>query len=143
MNPSERGILSRGGTAIVPRIFISHRSVDAVLAERLAHELRSAGHLVWLDTWEVTVGDDIVEKINEGLEHSAYLLTCYSSAGMASWMNKEWMSALARQMDGAGIKILPVRLSGKEAPAILAGTKYADLLSDWNKGVAELLKAIK
>ncbi|PYQ25424.1 MAG: toll/interleukin-1 receptor domain-containing protein [Acidobacteria bacterium] len=127
----------------MPSVFISHRSTDADLAEKLAADLKRAGHLVWLDTWEVTVGDDLVERINEGLERSTYLVTCYSSAGMAPWMNKEWMSTLARQMNGAGVKILPARLSGKEAPAILSGTKYADLITDWDQGVADLLKAIK
>jgi hypothetical protein len=126
----------------MPRVFVSHRSTDADLAEKLAIDLRNAGHDVWLDTWEVTVGDDIVERINDGLASAAYLVTCYSSAGMAPWMNKEWMSTLARQMNGAGVKILPVRLSGKEAPGILAGVKYADLISDWKRGVSDLLRAI-
>jgi len=124
-------------------VFFSHRGADAVLAEQLAEEIRSAGHSVWLDTWEVTVGDQIIERMNEGLTGSAYLVVCYSSAGMAPWMNIEWMSALARQLNGEGVKVLPVRLSGNDAPAILSGTKYADLIANWKHGVAELLRAIK
>lgn len=124
-------------------VFISHRGADAALAEKLANDVRSAGHNVWLDTWEVNVGDQIVERMNEGLEGSTYLVLCYSSAGMAPWMNIEWMSTLARQLNGEGAKVLPVRLSGKDAPAILAGTKYADLIKDWNQGRTDLLKAIK
>lgn len=124
-------------------VFVSHRGADEALAERLAVEIRHAGHQVWLDTWEVLVGDQIVEKMETGLAGSTYLVVCYSSAGMASWMNIEWMSALARQLNGEGVKVLPVRLSGSDAPAILRGTKYADLIADWTSGVAELLKAIK
>ncbi|HEY4641999.1 MAG TPA: toll/interleukin-1 receptor domain-containing protein [Thermoanaerobaculia bacterium] len=127
----------------MPSVFISHRSTDAHLAEKLATDLRNAGHVVWLDAWEISVGDDIVERISDGLERSAYLVTCFSAAGMAPWMDKEWMSALARQMNGAHVKILPVRLTGTEAPAILAGTKYADLIKDWDQGVADLLRAMR
>lgn len=124
-------------------VFISHRGADAALAEQLAEEIKKAGHSTWLDAWEVAVGDQITEKMNSGLAGSTYLVVCYSSAGMAPWMNIEWMSALARQLNGEGIKILPVRLSGTDAPAILRGTKYADLNADWKHGVSELLRAIK
>ena len=126
----------------MPNVFISHRGADAILAEKLAVGVRAAGHKVWLDTWEVNVGDQIVERMNEGLTGSTYLVVCYSSSGIAPWMNIEWISALARQLNGEGVKVLPVRLSGKDAPAILAGTKYADLMRDWNHGMTELLAAI-
>src|SRR5690348_17084390 len=111
-------------------VFISHRSADSTLAEQLANEISLAGHKVWLDVWEIAIGDQIVDRMNSGLDGSTYLVVCYSSAGMAPWMNIEWMSALARQLNGEGVKVLPVRLSGKDAPAILRGTKYADLMID-------------
>jgi TIR domain len=124
-------------------VFISHRGADSDLAEKLATELRRAGHHTWLDTWEVEIGDQIIGKMNDGLGKSTYLVLCYSSIGMAPWMNIEWMSALSRQLNGEGVKVLPVRLSGREGPPILSGTKYADLTSNWDLGVASLLKAIK
>lgn len=34
-------------------VFISHRKVDAVLAEQLANEIKQAGHTVWFDEWEI------------------------------------------------------------------------------------------
>jgi hypothetical protein len=52
-------------------------------------------------------------------------------------------SALARQMNGANVKILPVVLTGGSPPAILADIQYADLNSDWDSGVRQLLKAIR
>ena len=124
-------------------VFICHRGSDAVLAERLANDLQSAGHSVWLDLWHISIGDQIIEKMDQGLSGSRYLVLCYSLEGTAPWMNLEWMSALSRQLNGESVKVLPVRLSGTTAPAILAGTKYADLVTDWKSGLAELLKAIK
>ncbi len=124
-------------------VFLSHRGADVVLAERLAEDIRASGHQVWLDIWEIRVGDQVVEKMNEGLKGAAYLVVCYSSVGMAPWMTIEWSAALAAQLNGKKIRVLPVRLSGTSAPAILEGTKYADPMSDWDKGVADLLRAMK
>jgi hypothetical protein len=58
-------------------------------------------------------------------------------------MSKEWMSALARQLEGYNIKILPVRLSGGRPPAIMAGIKYADLVGNWEHGMQDLIKALR
>lgn len=125
------------------KIFVCHRSTDSESAERLAEAVRAAGHQVWLDVWEIGIGDQIIGKMNFGLAESTYLLLCYSSSGETPWMTIEWASTLARQLDGVDVKVLPVRLTGTKGPAILGGTKHADLLSDWEKGLAELLKAIR
>ncbi|MFD3504296.1 toll/interleukin-1 receptor domain-containing protein [Streptomyces sp. NPDC058676] len=124
-------------------VFVSHRVVDAELAEKLAAQIRSAGHTVWLDEWEIGLGDSIVQRMAEGLEASRFLVLCYSEAGVDSpWMGREWMSALARQLQSEEVRILPVRLSGGTAPAILADVKYADLTADWDSGVQELCAAL-
>ncbi|MGH3931690.1 MAG: toll/interleukin-1 receptor domain-containing protein [Pseudonocardiaceae bacterium] len=65
-------------------VFISHRGVDQDAAERLAKELRKRGHVVWLDTWKINLGDSIIEQINDGLSASSYLVLCYSDAGSTS-----------------------------------------------------------
>ena len=125
-------------------VFVSHRLADEVAAQKLAVELRAAGHDVWLDTWEIGLGDSIVAKLNDGLSSAAYVVLCYSSAGTTSpWISREWMSALARQLEGAGVKILPVRLTGGDPPAILADLRYADLTTDWAGGLRVLLAAIR
>lgn len=125
-------------------VFVSHRHHDAEFAERLAHALEQKGHNVWLDEWEINIGDSIVERVNHGLEGSCYLVLCYSSEGMSDWVDREWMSTLHRQLDGQHVKILPVLLSGNaNPPAILADIKHADLVKDWNKGLKDLLKAIR
>lgn len=125
-------------------LFVSHGGSDAAAAERLATELRARGHDVWLDVWNIHTGDSVIERINRGLDATRYLVLCYSDVGVTSpWMSREWMSALARQLEGAGIQILPVRLTGGAPPAILADLKYADFTRDWNAAMAELCAAIK
>ena len=125
-------------------VFISHRGNDLAPAELLAREIEAAGHQVWLDAWRIDLGDSIIGRMQEGLAEATYVVVCYSTSGVLSpWMSREWMSAQARQLNGEGIKLLPVRLTGGEPPAILADIRYADLVADWDQGVAELLRAIR
>jgi hypothetical protein len=125
-------------------VFISHRGDDEAEAMRLALELRAAGHDVWLDSWKIDLGDSIIERINAGLEGASYVVVCYSSLGVTSpWMSREWMSTLARQLQGHGVQLLPVLLTGGQPPAILADLQYADLVRDWPRGVARLLRAVR
>ena len=126
------------------KVFISHRTADMSEATRLAEDIRDAGHEAWLDAWEIEMGDSIVQKIMEGLSDANYVVLCLSSHGvMSTWISREWMSALARQLNGEGVKLLPVRLTGGSTPAIIADIKCPDLVADWSGGLAELLRAIR
>lgn len=125
-------------------VFVSHRMADAAPAEKLAGEIRAAGHDVRIDVTDLEVGDSIVEWMNQGLTGVSYVVLCYSVHGVESpWIMREWASALAQQLRGAGVKILPVILTGGDAPALLADIKTADLTKDWGTGVAQLLRAIR
>lgn len=125
-------------------VFISHRGADQAVAERLAEALRGRGHQVWIDTWEIRVGDSVIEQIDMGLSDSRFLLLCCSDMPSTSpWMGREWMSALARQLEGAKVKVLPVRLTGGSLPTILADVKFADLATDWQSGMDEICRALR
>jgi hypothetical protein len=124
-------------------VFLSHRGADEVLAGRLAEALHGCGHEVWLDNWEIRVGDSIIGKMNEGMADSTFLILCLSSdMSDAPWMDREWMSALADQLSGANMRVLPARLTGGTLPAILRDIKYADLVKDWQTGINALCKAL-
>lgn len=124
-------------------VFLCHRKADAPAVERLAGELRAAGHQVWFDEWAIGVGDSIVAEIDKGLSGTHYLVLCYSAAGPSDWTDREWHSTLHRQLAGHPVKVLPARLSGGRPPAILADIRYADLVADWDQGVRDLLRAIR
>jgi molybdopterin-guanine dinucleotide biosynthesis protein A len=123
--------------------FISHRSSDTVMALRLKDDLEARGHRLWIDALEIDVGDSIVAKMDAGLASASHLLLCLSASGVdAPWISREWMSALARQMNGADIKLLPVLLPGGSIPGLLADVRYADLRSDWKDGITDLDEAL-
>lgn len=125
-------------------VFISHRGSDSKQAEQIADEIKNAGHNVWFDSWEINLGDSIIGKMSEGLSTCTYLILCYSKVGIdCPWMSREWMSVLARQLNGINIKIIPVVLSGGIPPTILQDLKYADLTKSWKNGISQILKALK
>jgi len=124
----------------VAKVFISHRGADIIEAEKLALDIKKHGHDVWLDEWEINLGDSIIQKMNDGLEGSVFVVLCFSAYGVLSpWISREWYSALARQLNGENIKLLPVKLTGGTPPPILADIKYADLINNYNKALSEIL----
>jgi hypothetical protein len=138
--------MSCGCTGIentMANVFISHRSTDTAIAEKIATDIRVHGHSVWLDVWELHLGDSLVERIDAGLQGASYLVMCLSADGVHTpWMSREWMSALARQLNTKVVKILPVKCSPGEPPAIMADVKYADATSDYAGAINAILKAI-
>lgn len=125
------------------RIFISHRGIDAAPALRLACELRDRGQSVWLDEWEINLGDSIIERIDSGLKGADFLLLCCSGFGVdAPWMSREWMSALARQLNGHHLRIIPVLFDGGEVPSILSDIKCVNLFEDWHGGILQICVAL-
>lgn len=125
-------------------VFISHRGRDTGLAERLAADLQDSGHEVRLDVLEVEVGDSVVGWMDEALGAADAIVVCYSEAGVQTpWMSREWLSALARRLNGEGILLLPVRLPGSKPPPLLADLRYADADASWEQAVAELHRALE
>lgn len=141
MDYEKASVHSKGGP--MANVFISHRSIDVVLAERLARDLRRAGHAVEFEPWEKHLGDNMVAQLGSGLRGVCYLLLCYAAYGQDAWVNHTWQSALTRQLQYHEIRLIPILLSGDESPEILADTPHIDLVKDWDEGLKELLWRIR
>lgn len=125
-------------------IFISYQRKDEKEALRLAQAIQGAGHIVWFDKFEIEPGDSIIGKINDALKQADYFLLCFSSSGIQSkWVDREWMSSLAQEIEDSGIKIIPIILTGGGPPPILADKKYVDLTKNWTAGISELVRAMR
>ncbi|MBI4673155.1 MAG: toll/interleukin-1 receptor domain-containing protein [Chloroflexi bacterium] len=89
-------------------VFISHASEDkAEVARPLAQELERLGVKVWLDEFELTLGDSLRQEIDRGLTQSHFGVVILSP----DFFRKEWpqreLNALVA-IEGDGKVILPV-----------------------------------
>jgi hypothetical protein len=105
------------------RVFISYSSKDHDFVLLLADKLRKDLIDVWIADWELKAGDSIVEKINQGIEESSFLIIIFSEHSIKSdWVLRELNSALMRQLTKKDIKILPILLEAEpeELPPLLS-----------------------
>ena len=119
--------------------FISHAWEDKeAVAKPLADALIAKGAKVWLDKYEMTVGDSLRKSIDDGLAHSRYGIVILSETYFKKfWTGKELNGLFAKQEDGQKV-ILPVwhnisKDKVKEYSPILAdmvALKTADFTTD-------------
>ncbi len=130
-------------------VFISHAGEDkADVALPLAENLRAAGLRVWLDSFELTVGDSLRQSIERGLAGSRFGIVIISP----EFLQKHWPQA---ELDGlaaretAGVKvILPVWHRVNEAAVRAQSPMLAGRLAvTTEKGIeyvaSELMRAIR
>ncbi len=59
-------------------IFISYNREDSTFVDTLAANLVMNRHHVWLDRWELKVGDSLIDKIQNALTESSAILVILS-----------------------------------------------------------------
>lgn len=124
-------------------IFISYshenkKFVDKIAAHLIKHKAR-----VWIDRWELNVGDSIIDKIQEAIQDSDALIIVVSKASMASqWCKKELSSGFLRELEEKRIIVLPVLIEDSDMPVFLRGKKYADFRKDFDGGISQTLEAV-
>jgi hypothetical protein len=127
----------------VPRVFLSHSSEDKIFIENLAEKLKADGFDVWYDDWEIHVGDSIVQKINEGIATSDFLIIALSKNSIKSkWVREELNAATIKNVDSKGAFILPILLEQSEIPSLLSDKRYANFSKDPESAYRELVAAI-
>jgi len=130
------------------KVFICHSSTDHEFVMALAERLKNDSLQVWIDDWEIKVGDSIIQKINEGLQDSSFFIIVFSETSIKSeWVRRELSAALMKQLSNKDIKILPILLDldPSSLPPLMMDIKAVkfqkDKISD--SSYTELLKPIK
>jgi len=127
----------------LPGLFLSHSGSDKEFVEDLARKLSSDGFSVWYDDWEIHVGDSIVQKINEGIKSSDFLLIVLSKNSVDStWVKEELNAAIVKSVESKGAFILPILLESCDIPPLLSDKKYANFSKDPDIGYQDLIEAI-
>ncbi len=124
-------------------VFISYSHSDAEIVNKLAAHLVKLAANVWVDTWELNVGDSILNRVQEAIQGSSALLVVLSKASVASeWCKKELSAGLMRELDEKRVIVLPVLVEDCEIPLFLREKMYADLRKDFDLGLHSIRDAI-
>lgn len=93
-------------------VFISHASEDKDdLVKELADRLIAEGVSVWYDEYAIQLGDDLLEKIDEGLANSQFGVIVFSPNFFnktKTWTKREYSALVAVEDTDKSKRILPI-----------------------------------
>lgn len=100
-------------------VFICHATEDrSLVVDPLVAAFESAGISVWHDRAEVRWGDRLVEKIQDGLRVSRFVLAVLSRYSVTSpWALRELESAFSGEVSDGVIRVLPLLVGSAEERA--------------------------
>lgn len=132
------------------KIFVSYSSNDKIKVTRLVRELQKRHLEVWFDDDQVFPGDDLVEKMREGIAQCRHYILCLSPSfekkPPQSWVKHEFKMAMMKENKEQQNCIIPVRIkAGGGIPSELGNRAYADLTTQkrWMKNLPKLIAALR
>ncbi len=129
-------------------VFICHASEDKnEVVLPLAASFKEAGITYWLDEGEILWGDSVINKINDGLGRSRYVVVVLSDASVnKNWPLLELNAMMSIEAEEGNVKILPLLKGNDEvirnirSKMILLRNK---LFLKWKNNPAEIVHALK
>jgi TIR domain-containing protein/trypsin-like peptidase len=115
--------------------FISYSHDDSTFALRLYNSLQASGVRAWLDKRQMLPGDDIYERVREGIRGWDKILLCCSRSSLSSWwVDNEIDEAFQKERDlykarqRKVLALVPLDLDGY-------------LFDEWANGKAQQVKS--
>ena len=114
-------------------VFLSHAQGDSELIAQVTKSFRQAGISYWIDEEQVTFGDRVVQKIEDGLRDSRFVVVALSEAlGESGYSRSEYSPILFREFTGeTSRRVIPLSLDGSDSeravPLLLSEKMRADL----------------
>jgi len=128
----------------VPKVFVSYSHQDTIFVERLVADLTRNKINVWLDQWEIEVGESIIARIEEGISACDFLLVVLSKSSVdSSWVRVELDSMRMSEISAREVTVLPVLIEDCTLPPLLRTKKYADFRGDYQRAYDQLERAIR
>ena len=126
-----------------PDIFISHSSRDKAAALRLATTLNFCTLDVWLDDWELEVGQSLTDEIAKAMGDSRFIaILITENYNKTVWTKTEYKKALAREQKEGRNVMLPLIIGEAEIPDFIEDKIYIDLRKDYFSGITNLVGMI-
>ena len=124
-------------------IFISYNRKNAEFVDQLAANLVARKHHIWMDRWELNIGDSLIDKIQGALTESSAILIVLSKDSVASeWCRKELNSGLTRELSEKKVLLLPCVIDDCSIPLFLQDKLYADFRSKPDEAIKQVSDAL-
>ena len=124
-------------------LFISYSHEDRDFVDRLAIELVKARASVWLDRWELRIGDSLLDRIQDAIERAEALLVVLTRASVDSeWCRRELNAGTVRELEEAQVLVFPILVEDCDIPLLLRDKYYADFREDFDSGMKQVLRGI-
>jgi hypothetical protein len=112
-------------------IFISYSQRDKEFVDNLAKNLVAAKHHVWMDRWELALGDSLTQKIEGALTSADAMLVILSKNSVESqWCKRELSAGLIRELEEKKVVVMPCVIDDCQIPLFLRDKLYADFRKD-------------
>jgi hypothetical protein len=124
-------------------LYLAHSSRDKGIVRRVHDDLKHLGHNPWLDEYEISVGQSIIRRLEEGIAGCEFLVVFLSkNAENSEWVRVEWETKFWSALEKQKISVLPALLEDCAIPPLLARLKYANFLESYNEGLEQILAAV-
>ena len=128
-------------------VFISYGHQDQAWVHTLAENLYRAGLEVFYDEWEISPGDVLVHKLDEGIRASRNGILIVSPVSLSRpWVAEEYAAMLTRTVAGKQ-RLIPVLLGEAELPPFLAARVWVDFRHvdgpEYDRRVSQLVAALR
>ncbi|MCP4396756.1 MAG: TIR domain-containing protein [bacterium] len=128
-------------------IFIRHRGENKPWVEILAHNLKDYGYHVFLDSWELTIKEGLVSRLQEALSRARKGILVVTSGGIDSgWVREEYDQMLEQQVANPDFSIIPVVLGQDVSDSpFLRNVHWMDFRDpkEYRKAFSHLLCAVE
>ena len=105
--------------ATLGSVFLSHSSHDGEWSQKLAGDLERAGISVFLDAWDIIVGDPLIARLNDGLSKASDGLIVWGErTGGSPWVQAE-CQFLVQQAIENNKRLISVILADVDLPRSL------------------------
>ena len=124
-------------------IFLSYSHRDKDIARDLVARLTAHGVDVWRDEDEMSIGTQVPAHIASAIQMKDYLGVLLTPASVNSeWVHLEVQIALAQELEGRFVKVLPLLMEPTKVPEYLRHKLYADFTSNAEDAFQRLLDCL-
>lgn len=125
LSPEDKAMIGFASKAppAKPQAFLSYGGEDRVLAELIARALMRSGVDTWWAEWEISAGDSLRQRIDQGLSSCTHFIVLMTpTSATKPWVNQEMDAGLVRRLQEQ-CAFIPLRhkLPVSNLPPLLSG----------------------